>query len=157
MKKFILSLSLALFVLNVFGQDYSKLANATFPNAESYKTSEKQVLECANYIINNPYNSKDLNRLNAFLYIMNWMEGTPDYMFDIDAKAVKWMKNKLELNAVYFAAMTKVALENSGPKFSADEITNKAIDILVTYCSKPENNIKPTRAIKKILKKRNRK
>ncbi len=154
MKKFILTISFILFVLNVFGQDYSKLANATFPDAESYKKSEKQVLECADYIVNSPYDSKDVNRLLAIQYIIKWMSGTPDYMFDIDAKATKLIKSKMELNTIYFAAMAKVVLENSGSKYSADEITDKAIDILVSYCSKPENNIKPTRAIKKIIKKR---
>ena len=65
------------------GQNFNELANKEFKSAESYKQAEKSVLMCANYLLNNPSDSAELNRLNSLKYILNWMTGTPDYTFYI--------------------------------------------------------------------------
>jgi hypothetical protein len=154
MKKIILTLILNLFIISLFGQDYSKLSNETFKSPQSYKNGEEKVLECSNFILNNPYNKNDLNRLNALQYILKWMEGTPDYTFSIGEESMKLTKGKPELMSIYFAAMVKIVLENPDLKSNNNEIQQKAKEKIVEYCSNSENGIKPTKEIKKILKQR---
>ncbi len=155
MTKIILTLILNLCIVNSFAQDYSNLANEGFNSSEAYKAAEMQVLECSNYILNNPYVKNDLNRLNALQYILKWMEGTPDYMFTIGDDAMKLTKGKPQLMTIYFSAMVKTVLENPASNLSDNEIQQKAKAAIVEYCSKPVNGIKPTKEIKRILKQQN--
>jgi hypothetical protein len=149
-------ITLIVFVnIQVFSQDYSKLPDYRFKDAKDYKTTENQVLECANYLFNTAYNTNELNRLSSIQYIMKWMEGTPDYTFTIGDNAMKLTKGNSNLLGLYFAAMAKVVLENKEIQMSNEDIDKKATDILVKYCGNPDNNIKPSKAIKKILKENN--
>lgn len=135
-----------------FGQDFSELANAKFKTKDSFKSAENQVLESANYLFNNPSNKEELNRLNAIKFIMKWMEGTPDYTFDLGEKAMKLTDGNSDLLGLYMAAMSKVVLENTSGKLSSDEIYNRSEKIIVNYCSIDDNKIKPSKKIKQLLK-----
>lgn len=152
MKKFIFLLVLAFISINSFGQDFAMLAKSEFESAESYKPAEDKVLMCANYLFENPSDKEELNRLNSIQYIMKWMTGTPDYTFDIGSEAVELTKGNSDLLGLYMAAMSKVVIENEEGELSSSEIYNKAEKILVEYCSNSENNIKPSKKIKKMLK-----
>ena len=132
------------------GQNFSELANQEFESADSYKPAEKNVLMCANYLFSNPIDYEELNRKYSLQYILKWMMGTPDYTFDIGAKASELTKGSDDLFGLYMAAMTKTVLENE--KLDSDEIYNRSEKILVDYCSNPDNHIKPSKKIKKLLK-----
>ncbi|WP_248724049.1 hypothetical protein [Seonamhaeicola sp. ML3] len=140
------------FALNTFGQDFATLQNYEFKSVESYKTQESEVLKCANYLFGNPADSSELNRLISAQFIMKWMEGTPDYTFSIDQKAMELTKGSTDLLGLYLAAMSKTVLEKPDTKLSNDEIYNASENLLVTYCSNKANNIKPSKHIKKLLK-----
>ncbi len=152
MKKIIFIVIITLFCNISFGQNFSELAEFEFESAESYKPAESQVLLCANYLFDNPTNIAELNRLNSIQYIMKWMTGTPDYTFDIGEKAMELTKGNSDLLGLYMAAMSKVVIENNDGKLSSDGLYTRAEKILVDYCSVSENNIKPSKKIKKLLK-----
>lgn len=152
MKKTIFIILLALFCNLSFAQNFSELDNAKFDSAESYKTAEKQVLSCANYLFDNPIDKEELNRLKSIQYIMKWMSGTADYTFDLGQKAMELTNGNSDLVGLYMAAMSKVVLENNNQKWSSDELYNEAEKILVKYCANSENKIKPSKKIKKLLK-----
>ena len=82
------------------------------------------------------------------------MNGTPDYTFEIGDDAMSLTKGKQELLGLYLAAMTKVVLDNPEEELSNKEIHNQSQEILVKYCSDENNNIKPSKKIKKIIKSR---
>lgn len=135
-----------------FGQNFSELAKTEFKSKESYKPAESQVLICANYLFGNPANQAELNRLNAIKYIFKWMEGTPDYTFDIGANAMKLTDGNSDLLGLYMAAMSKVVLENTNQKLSSDEIYSQSEKIVVKYCSIADNKVKPSKKIKQLIK-----
>ncbi len=137
-----------------FGQSFSELAKYEFKTVESYKSEQSKVLECSNYLFNNPSNKDESNRLTATQYILKWMEGTPDYTFDIDKKVLELTKGNSDLLGLYFAAMSKVVLENENHTLNSEEIYNQAEKLLVDYSSNSGNKIKPSKKIKKILKSR---
>ena len=83
------------------------------------------------------------------------MEGTPDYTFEIGKEAMDLTKGNNDLLGLYLAAMSKVVLDEKGDeKLSNEQIYNQAEEILVNYCSDPDNKIKPSKKIKKIIKSR---
>jgi len=152
MKKIIFIALIALTSKISFAQNFSELANTEFKSKESFKSAESQVLICANYLFNTPADQAELNRLNALKYIMKWMEGTPDYTFDLGEKAMKLTNGETDLLGLYMAAMSKVVLENTGGKLSSDEIYNQSEKILVKYCAVTDNKIKPSKKIKQLIK-----
>lgn len=154
MKKIILIIAIAFAHHLSFGQNFNELANYEFKTLESYETEKNNVLMCANYLFNNPANQAGLNRLLSIQYIMKWMEGTPDYTFEIGEKAMELTKGNSDLLGLYFAAMSKVVIENKDEELNNEEIYNKAEEILVNYCSNADNKMKPSKKIKKIIKSR---
>lgn len=152
MKKIIFIALLALTSTMSFGQNFSELANTELKSKESLKSAESQVLTCANYLFNTPADQSQLNRLNAIKFIMKWMEGTPDYTFDIGENAMKLTDGNSDLLGLYLAAMSKVVLENSTQKLNSDEIYTQSEKIMVKYCAIADNNVKTSKKIKQLIK-----
>lgn len=152
MKKtiFLLLVTCVTFISNA--QNFTQLADYEFESAESYKQEESKVLLCANYLFNNPADQAEFNRLTSIQFIMKWMTGTPDYTFEIGEEAMELTKGNTDLFGLYMAAMSKVVIDNEGEELTNDEIYTQAEAILVEYCSNPDNKMKPSKKIKKILK-----
>lgn len=143
---------LCLFTNSAFSQDFEALSKYEFTKIESYKTERNKVLECANYLFNNPSDSQKLNRLTALQYIMKWMEGTPAFTFEIGDKAMELSKGNSDLLGLYLAGMTKVVLENEGDPLGSSEMYTKAEALLVDYCANAANKMKPSKKIKKLIR-----
>lgn len=154
MKKITILLFLAISFNFSFSQDFSKLESYSLVSAEDYKPAEKQVLECVNYLFNTPYEKNNLNRLNAIQFILRWMTGTPDYLFDLGDKAMKLTKGNSDLLGLYMAAMTKTVLDNTDEKLNGDQIYDNSQELIIAYCYDSGNNMKPSKAMKKIMKSR---
>jgi len=154
MKKNLFLFAFVITVNFTFCQNYTKLADYTFKSIEDYKSSEKQVLECVNYLFNTPFEKNSLNRLSIIQYLLKWMEGTPDYVFSIDKRATKLTKGNSDLLGMYFAAITKTVLDNTENKLTDDEIYLNAQELMIAYCSDSSNNMKPSKTMKKIIKSR---
>jgi hypothetical protein len=152
MKKIIFLFLIVLTSTMSFAQNFSELAKTEFKSKESYKPAESQVLTCANYLFNTPADQSQLNRLNAIKFIMKWMEGTPEYTFDLGENAIKLTNGESDLLRLYMAAMSKVVLENTTGKLSSDEIYNQSEKLLVNYCASADNKIKPSKKIKQLIK-----
>ena len=152
MKKYILILVFNFMAIYAFSQDYSKLSSFEFKNAKDYANAKPQVLECANYLLDNPININESNRLISVQYILKWMEGTSEYTFSIGEKAMELTKGKSELFSLYLTTMTKVVLENPDEKLTDTQIHEKTQEYLIKYCSNPDNKLKPSKAMKKIIK-----
>ena len=153
MKKLML---LLLFVvsLNAIGQNYSNLVTENFNSIEEYNEAETKILECSDYLLANPVSENEANRRFAFQYLFKWMEGTPDHTFSIGPDAMEITKGNSDLLSLYLAAMVKTTLENTGEKMTSEQLHNAATMLLVDYCADENNGVKPSKAIKKILKKR---
>ena len=153
MKKIIFISLITLFQNISIAQDFGELAHAKFKTKESYKLAENNVLECTNYLFDNPATEElEMNRLISIQYIMKWMEGT-EYSFEIGEMEMELIKGNSDLLGLYLAAMAKVVIENKAKKLTNDDIYNKAKGILVKYCSVSENKVKPSKELKKEIKK----
>jgi hypothetical protein len=157
MRNIILILSLTFTFNTAFSQDFETLAKYEFKAIEDYKTSENTVLVSANYLLNTPSKGTDtemLKRIIVLQYIMKWMEGTPDYTFEIGELATSLTKGNDDLFGLYLTTMSKVVLDNKGTTLSINQIHNKTQDLLITYCSDSKNKMKSTKSMKKIIRSR---
>jgi len=152
-KSLIISLLVLGLVNSLFAQDYSKLDKTVLKEKTDYVENENLVIECSNYLLNSPLDDlkNDLNHVKALLFIMRWMEGTPDYMFDIDDTVGKATKSNPSLLGVYLASMSKYVLENKDKSGDAKEVKYNSFLIFIKYCEDPKNNVRKNKEIKKLI------
>lgn len=152
MKKLTLLIILGLFANLSFAQDFSKIQNYDFTDEQKYKEAESLVLETTQFLFDTPFDKNDLNRLHATTFILKWMEGTPDHTFNIDNSAVELTKGNNDLFGMYIAGMARVVLENKSETLADNTIHDKVAQYLVDYSFNENNNMKPTKALKKLKK-----
>ena len=154
MKKHLILLLFVLFSNLAVAQDFSNLANASFKSREDYKNAESTVLKCADYLLANPIDRDPNNRINSFQYLFKWMEGTPDHTFSVDVDVMKLTDDNQDLLTMYFVSMAKAVLSESGNELTGSDINDQAILYMIEYCSNEQNNLKPSKKMKKIAKKK---
>lgn len=152
--KYLLVIAVAFSTVTMNGQDFARLDQIPLVAAEDYKPAEAQVLACANYLFNTPYKKDHPNRQKALRFITKWMMGTPDYTFEIGHEALELTKGNDDLFALYMAGLTKTALDRGKEQFDNQKTHEGSVDLLVDYCSDKANNMKPSKAIKKLIKER---
>lgn len=150
MKKILITLSLIL-CTSLFAQDFSNLDTYELKTSESYVNAEPKILECTNYLFSHPAKENEVNRLQATQFILRWMEGS-DYTFTVDTKMTDVVGDNKDLFGLYLAGMCKVVIESGSTKLSDIEVHNKTVALLVTYCKNESNGVKPTKALKKLMK-----
>ena len=130
--------------------------NMELKTPEDYKKAEPDVLKAADFLFRTPSKPDTQNRLLAIQFVFKWMEGTDAYTFRLGEPAMTVTKGNQDLLGMYLAGLTKVALENPDKKLSDDELHEKTTQLLAQYCSKKENRLKPSKALKKVIKKMKR-
>lgn len=150
MKKIIIILVL-LMSQTIFSQDFSGLEKYELKSDESYVNAEPKVLECANYLFSHPVKENELNRLYALQFILRWMEGCK-HTFNIDKKVTDLVGDGKDLFGLYMVGMSKVVIENSPTKLSDAAVFDRTAQLLVTYCKDENNQLKPAKGLKKLMK-----
>ncbi len=150
MKKILITLTL-LMCANLFAQDFSSLDTYELKSSESYVKAEPKILECANYLFSHPVKENEVSRLQATQFILRWMEGAAQD-FNIDTKVTDLVADNRDLFGLYLAGMSKVVVESGATVLSATEVHDKTTALLVAYCKNESNGVKPTKALKKLMK-----
>lgn len=108
-------------------------------------------LEAAHYILSTRINDNDSERLLASAYLIKWMQGTPDYTFELHSTVLKSTHGQSGLLIVYMAALTKVVLDNSIESSSKEEINLQTARLLIHYAQNKKNKAKVNRDFKKMM------
>ncbi|MBL7697493.1 MAG: hypothetical protein JNK79_05025 [Chitinophagaceae bacterium] len=140
-----------------YSQTLPNFEEVSLKQASDYKPAEVTVLTAANYILSTPVKEDDLDRKMAFAFILRWMTGTPDYSFEVDETAAKISKGNNEMIGLYMAAMAKYGIENPANAKDKQLVRDNALEMVIDYCKKPENNIKMTKGLKKYAEERSKK
>ena len=122
MKNLILTFALLLIGSSAIAQDWAKWVNYEFEDEAAYAKAEPEVLLAANYLFENPVDKDDIRRDIAVRAVLLWMEGTPDYTFEITEEAMDLVKGKDTYFSMYLAGLTKTALENEGDPLTTAEL-----------------------------------
>ncbi|WP_066629308.1 hypothetical protein [Labilibacter marinus] len=149
MKQIFILLSLIITFSTVSAQnfDFSPLKEKS-----DYKKVEEQVKSASKYLIDTPINQDVIIRSQATKLVMKWMEGTPDYTFELDARVLEITDDNSELFSLYLASMTNVVLNHPHEKLSSDKIYKLSTKQLAEYCKNKENKLKPSKGLKKAMK-----
>jgi hypothetical protein len=138
-------------VMGCTAQDYSKLKDITLKGKEDCAKAEKQVLECSEYVLTTPLDDQNNNRMDALKFIFRWMDGTPDFMFNLDESIGKLVNSNEELLGVYMACMSKFVLGNRDKAKDQDEVKYNSILMLIDYAQKPENSVEISGELQKLI------
>lgn len=153
MKNLFLSFVFISLSLVTFSQDYSTLKSISLQDSLECKKAEPQVMECSNYLLSKPC-IEDLNSLNAISFLMKWMEQTPEYSFSFDRVIFKSIDSDLMLSGRYIACQVKTAI-NDKPKSYNKDFESKYITQFLEYCENPQNKVKVSSKINKLIKAKN--
>lgn len=108
-------------------------------------------LEAANYILSTPINENDTERLLASAYLIKWMQGTPDYTFELHSTVLKSTHKQSGLLIVYMAALAKVVLDTSIESSSKEDINLQSARLLIHYAQNKKNKVKVNADFKKMM------
>ena len=150
-KLYLLLILSFLFVGQIFAQDFSKLDDIVMKDKSDYALYDGKVLECANYLMNLP-EGNNTYRMECNRFLIRWMSGTPDYSFDLDDTITKISKSDSDLLMLYMAAMVKFTLENKDEASDKNAVKYNSIVTLLNYCENPDNNVKLSNELKKMIK-----
>ncbi len=130
-------------------QDYSNLQKIKLKKAKHYAPVHDQVVECANYLFDNPIDPTNLDRMYAGMFVFRWATGSPDFTFTIEEKAGELLKAHPELFFMYMASLSRRAIQQGKVDMKSDDI--KAMNELRTYCLDKKNNIELTEDLRRII------
>jgi len=147
MKRAILIFFSSLLVTVCFAQTSNSCDTVRLNNEVNIKNAEPCVLIAADYVLSQPLhgNSKVYHEYRSF--ILSWMEKTPDYTFSLNDKMMAICKegDNLLLFGVYTTCLSKAAVQLK------KDFNTEAIKLFVDFVKKPENKVKQTSKIKKLI------
>lgn len=157
MKKTTTLLVFLLVSISSCAQDFTILQKNNFSTVEDFNKMRPEILKLANYILNTPVFPKTENKDIATAYIFTWGEYEIDF-FGIsldDKKSLKLIDGPDELYTIYLVCLSKIALTNPNThrNMTGAEIYDITSKMLAEYCSEKKNKLKPSKALKKIIKK----
>ncbi len=149
-------MKLIIILLSVF---CSTVAQAqTLPNFDlitlekpaDYKRAEPFALQTANFLLSNPFEKDNKDRLNGLRFIGKWMNGTTDYSFATADMLDKIGKDNYDLIGLYMVAMAKYVLENKAVSKDTKLVKLNATTLLLDYCNNKANNMRMSKQLKKL-------
>lgn len=147
MRKVFLFLALLSWSLN-FSQEVSPIE---FKKEADYKIAEPKVIESATYLLNSPLDNNEMLRIQHLQFLMQWMEGTPDYTFSLSETATKFSGENSNLLGVYLAAMIVYLVKEHGDSKDIAAVELNTLRIATNYVAKKENNVPLTSNLKKLI------
>jgi hypothetical protein len=112
------SLLFVFLLLNLcaFAQELPNLTNIKLNKRASYKHAEPAVEKVVAYLFNTPIDKKNRKRGDAGQFLLNWMNGTPDYTFYLEERESSFFNTDPDLLLMYMAALTRFSLEHPAEK-----------------------------------------
>lgn len=113
MRKLILFLLLfSAGIFNSYSQELPKVKHIKLNKKSHYKSAEPEVLKLINYLFETSIDTKNYTRKEAGEFLIRWMNGTPDYVFVLEDKEIKYFNTDADLMLVYMAGLTKFTLKH---------------------------------------------
>ena len=150
--KNLLTLTLLLTFSLLHAQDFDVPKNVKYDNKEDYKLREKEILNCINWIENSPMNKNEDKRKEAYLFLIEWITGSPDVTIGINSNVLPFLDNKKnpDLLVIFMGGWTKFAIENPSNKSEIDGNVAGLRSVIKVY--KMGNGIKKDKDIEKLIK-----
>lgn len=138
MKKLIFFLGLCITCFYASAQQLPKLKQVKLNKKSQFKAAEAITHQVVDYLFETPISRKNKYRSEAGQFLLEWMHGTPDYIFNLEEKETNFFNTDSDLMLMYMAGLTKFALENPTVKDPKD-MTIGALRIVLPYLNQQEN------------------
>ncbi len=149
MKQFVFILLLVIGIVdNISSQNFSSLKDVKFEDAEMYEEYIDQVFDCCYYVVQTPYDKKDIERTAAVDFINRWAEGSPSHSIKVTERVKLLFEEREDLISVYSGCYLKLVLELD--EDDVNIIEEKAIESVIKYCSNDNNKLKMTKGMKEL-------
>ncbi|WP_343531339.1 hypothetical protein [Pedobacter sp.] len=99
-----------------FGQELPNLKNIKLNKRASYKHAESTIGKVVDYLFQTPLQKKNKSRNEAGRFLVDWMNGTPDYAFYLEEKETSFFNTNSDFLLMYMAALTKFSLAHPTEK-----------------------------------------
>jgi hypothetical protein len=152
--KTLLPILLLCISLSSYSQKTSLYDNIPLAKASDYRKAEPEVMLACDYVYTTPVDKENMNRNNAVTFIVKWMQGTSDYPFVMDKTVYTVTNNDNMVLSVYFACLSKYALEK-GKGVDREDLKYNSFLLLANYFENPANNYKPRGEMKKLVDAKN--
>jgi len=150
MKKALFTLIAILGAFSAFAQSMPNVDTVKLATDADYRAAEPVALRVSAYILSTPTDDKSIPRLHGTKFLLEWMNGTPDYTFDLDKNVIKYFEKDIDLMGVYTASLATVAIENKTVK-NSKSITSLAVKKFVAYISNDSNKVDLNSKLKKMI------
>ncbi len=149
MKKYFFILFVCTSICSFAQTDYTKI---TMKTDADFKAADKYALDASNYILSVPMDKNNLAQPKAVRFIVNWMEGTPDYTFNIVSPIITKLTEENEaFLGIFYAGMTKYTLENPTKAEDMKAVQLNGFKSLVAFAEKTEHKVSITPTLKKLI------
>jgi len=149
MKKAICTLLLIFAAFYSFSQSMPPVDGVPLVTAQDYRTAENVVVQVDGNLLSTPIDKANETRLYAGLFLMKWINGTPDFDFTTEQKPLKYLKKDADLITVYCAALTSFTLQYRSVK-DHKALTVNAVKAFLDYVNNANNHVVLTKNLKKL-------
>lgn len=135
------TLFLILFIISVqhsFAQELPNLKHVKLNKKAHFKATEQLTLKVVDYLFETPIDKKNRLRTEAGQFLIDWMNGTPDYTFRLDEKETNFFNTDADLILMYMAGLTKYMLNNPQVKDQKTQVLG-AMTIVLPYLNQQED------------------
>ena len=115
-----------------FGQAPPNLKNVKLTKRASYKHAESTIIKVVDYLFQTPLQKKNKSRNEAGKFLVDWMNGTPDYVFYLEEKETSFFNTDADFLLMYMAALTKFALTHPAEKAKQEQALG-AMQLVLPY------------------------
>lgn len=98
-------------------------------------------LKVATYLLSQPIDADVSSRKEAGAFLVKWMEGTPDYSFQLEPSVMALTDQNPEILSVVFAGMVEYVLNNPQKKDEVAATTIASVKKLIAYASDPAHHL----------------
>ncbi|HZY36471.1 MAG TPA: hypothetical protein VFE53_07480 [Mucilaginibacter sp.] len=133
-----------------FAQNIPPVEGFRLETPQDYRNADSAVVQVARYFLSIPLNQDSNTRLKAGVFLTQWLVGTPDFDFDPDKGALRYIKKDVDLMTVYYCCLSSFVIRYPSVK-DPNTIMLNAAKQLVAYMNKPANHVTLTRQLKNMV------
>lgn len=150
MKKLFFTLLAAVLVQFAFSQNIPPVEGFRLEAPQDYRNADSAVVQVAKYFLSIPIDQDSNTRLKAGVFLTQWLSGTPDFDFDPDKGALRYIKKDVDLLTVYYCCLSSFVIHYPSVKDPNTAMLNAAKPFLA-YVNNPGNHVTLTRQLKNMI------
>jgi hypothetical protein len=150
MRKLFFTLLAVVLVQFAFSQNIPPVEGFRLEAPQDYRNADSAVVQVAKYFLSIPIDQDSNTRLKAGVFLTQWLAGTPDFDFDPDKGALRYIKKDVDLLTVYYCCLSSFVIHYPSVKDPNTAMLNAAKQLLA-YVNNPGNHVTLTRQLKNMV------